>query len=150
MEKNNIPVGAKFAIIHRAFRRELDAALKEKDITGTQFGVLRTIERLEHGGEISQHAVEEASHSSHPTMCEILKKLEKKGYIAMCRSESDARRKMIARTDRARELELELFGVDEQVFSKLSRGLDETQSEALGAVLDLMISNACGCCAKEE
>ena len=32
MDHRDIPVGAKFAVIHRAFRRELDAALREKDL----------------------------------------------------------------------------------------------------------------------
>ena len=146
MEKNCIPIGAKFAIIHRAFRRELDAALREKELTGAQFGALGAIERLEcaQGVEISQRAVEKATHSSHPTMSEILKKLEKKGLIAMTKSESDGRRKHIVLTDRARELEGEIFGADEQVFTKLSRGLDTAQTEALGEILDTMIANACG------
>lgn len=147
-----MPIGAKFAVLHRAFRRELDAALKEKDLTGVQFGVLRAIDRLERtaDGEISQRAVEEASHSSHPTMCEILKKLEKKGFVDIRPSRTDGRRKTVGLTDRARELDRELFGVDERTFARIARGLDEAQTEALGAMLDTMLSNICGgCCAKE-
>ena len=147
-----MPIGAKFAVLHRAFRRELDAALKEKDLTGVQFGVLRAIDRLERtaDGEISQRAVEEASHSSHPTMCEILKKLEKKGFVDIRPSRTDGRRKTVGLTDRARELDRELFGVDERTFARIACGLDEAQTEALGAMLDTMLSNICGCGAKEE
>lgn len=147
-----MPIGAKFAVLHRAFRRELDAALKEKDLTGVQFGVLRAIDRLERtaDGEISQRAVEEASHSSHPTMCEILKKLEKKGFVDIRPSRTDGRRKTVGLTDRARELDREIFGVDERTFARFARGLDEAQTEALGAMLDTMLSNICGCGAKEE
>ena len=80
MDQSNMPMGVKFAVIHRAFRREMDALLREKDVTGAQFGALRALDYLERerGGEISQHDLEEISRSTHPTMTEILKKLEKK------------------------------------------------------------------------
>ena len=38
MEQTNMPIGVKFAVIHRAFRREMDTLLRQKDLTGAQFG----------------------------------------------------------------------------------------------------------------
>ena len=40
MERIDMPVGAKFAALHRVFRRELDKLLREKELTGAQFGAL--------------------------------------------------------------------------------------------------------------
>ena len=146
MDHKDMPVGAKFGVIHRAFRRELDAALRETELTGAQFGALRALDRLEreHGGEISQHDVEELCRSAHPTMTEILKKLEKKGFIEVRPSETDRRRKQIRRTDKARELDRAAFRVDERTFEKFAAGLDEKQRASLESMLDLMIGNVCG------
>lgn len=146
MDRKDMPIGAKFAVIHRAFRRELDAALREMELTGAQFGALRALDRLEreHGGEISQRDVEEMCRSAHPTMTEILKKLEKKGFIEVRPSETDRRRKQIRRTDKARELDRETLLTNERTFEKFTVGLDETQRAALENMLDLLISNVCG------
>ena len=146
MDRKDMPIGAKFAVVHRAFRRELDAALREMELTGAQFGALRALDRLEreHGGEISQRDVEEMCRSAHPTMTEILKKLEKKGFIEVRPSETDRRRKQIRRTDKARELDRETLLADERTFEKFTVGLDETQRAALENMLDLLISNVCG------
>ena len=146
MDRKDMPIGAKFAVVHRAFRRELDAALREMELTGAQFGALRALARLERerGGEISQRDVEEMCRSAHPTMTEILKKLEKKGFIEVRPSETDRRRKQIRRTDKARELDRETLLTDERTFEKFAVGLDETQRAALENMLDLLISNVCG------
>ena len=141
-----MPIGAKFAVIHRAFRRELDKLLREKDLTGAQFGALHALERLERerGGEISQRDVEELCRSAHPTMTEILKKLEKKGFIEVRPSETDRRRKQIRRTDKARELDRETMLTNELTYDKFTAGLSGTQRAALESMLDLLISNVCG------
>ena len=145
MEKANMPIGAKFAVIHRAFRRELDAALREKELTGVQFAALKAIERLERaGGEVSQRDVETLTHSSHPTMTEVLKKLEKKGFIEVRPSETDRRRKQIRSTDKACELDRAAFRIDEKTFDKFAAGLDEGQRASLESMLDLMIGCVCG------
>ena len=145
MEKADMPIGAKFAVIHRAFRRELDAALREKGITGVQFGALRALDRLERGGgEVSQRDIETLTRSSHPTMTEVLKKLEKKGFIEVRPSETDRRRMQIRSTDKARELDRAAFRIDEKTFEKFAAGLDEKQRSSLESMLDLMIGCVCG------
>ena len=146
MDRKDMPVGAKFAVIHRAFRRELDASLREMELTGAQFGALRALDRLERerGGEISQRDVEKLCRSAHPTMTEILKKLEKKGFIEVRPSETDRRRKQIRRTDKARELDRAAFLIDGKTFEKFAAGLDETQRSVLEQMLDRMLTNICG------
>ena len=145
MDPTSMPIGAKFAVIHRAFRREMDAALREKGITGVQFGALRALDRLEReGGEVSQRDIEALTRSSHPTMTEVLKKLEKKGFIEVRPSETDRRRKQIRSTDKARELDRTAFRVDEKTFEKFAAGLDEEQRASLESMLDLMIGCVCG------
>lgn len=139
-------MGAKFAVVHRGFRRELDKLLREKELTGAQFGVLRALEHLERerGGEISQRDLEELCRSAHPTMTEILKKLEKKGFIEVSPSETDRRRKQIRRTDKACELDRASYSADERTFEKFAVGLDGAERAALNRMLDVMIGNVCG------
>ena len=152
MDQQEMPIGVKFAVIHRAFRRELDALLREKDLTGVQFGALRALDYLEstRGGEISQRDIETVSHSSHPTMTEILKKLEKKGFIESRPSQTDRRRKVICQTDKARELRGAMSRVDEGAYEKICAGLDAAQTQQLESMLGVLVKNACGGCEKEE
>ena len=145
MDLKDIPIGAKFGVIHRAFRRELDASLRETGLTGAQFSVLCALDRLERDrGEVSQRDLEEYCRSAHPTMTEILKKLEKKGFIEVRPSETDRRRKQIRRTDKARELDRAAFLIDGKTFEKFAAGLDETQRSVLEQMLDRMLTNICG------
>lgn len=145
MEWIDMPVGAKFAALHRVFRRELDKLLREKELTGAQFGALCALERLERErGEVSQRDVEALCRSAHPTMTEILKKLEKKGFIEVRASETDRRRKQIRRTDKARELDHATIRADEQTFDKFAAGLDAAERASLERMLDVLIGNVCG------
>ena len=145
MDPISMPIGAKFAVIHRAFRREMDAALREKGITGVQFGALRALDRLEReGGEVSQRDIEALTRSSHPTMTEVLKKLEKKGFIEVRPSETDRRRKQIHSTPRARELDETLYRVDEKTFDTFCAGMDAERRRQLEETLDELLRFVCG------
>ena len=151
MNQTNMPIGVKFAVIHRAFRREMDAMLREKDVTGAQFGALRALAYLEaeRGGEISQRDLEEISRSTHPTMTEILRKLEKKGFIETRPSETDRRRKAIRQTDKARELSLAMSRADEETFAKFCAGFTADEMHTLDEMLDSLLKNTCGGCGEE-
>ena len=98
--ERNIPYGVRFAQLHRAFRRQMDESVKEFDLTGVQFGVLAQLGRLRRKGEknINQTMLENAAHVTHATMTELLKKLEKKGFITISADESDRRSKRIMET----------------------------------------------------
>ena len=91
--ERDLPMGFRFSMLHRAFRRRMDAMLSEKDLTGVQFGVLGALDRLSHEGEteISQRRLEEATRISHATMTDILRRLEKKDFIRCEQSSRDRR-----------------------------------------------------------
>ncbi len=143
MERPPLPKGLRFGILHRTIRRQLDDHVRETGLTGVQFGVLGALGRLEHEGvEVTQRALEEAAHTAHPTMTELLKKLEKKGFVTCCTSESDHRCKRIASTDAARALHQEIDALDERIFSSLCRGLSEEDVAALLRITEVMLRNA--------
>ena len=142
--ENQMPVGLRFSLLHRAFRRRMDALLSEKELTGVQFGVLMALLRMEKEGleDVSQRALEERSRVSHATMAELLKRLEKKGFVSTEQSQRDRRFKCIHATEKAYRLKGELAETDNEVFSGLCRGLSGQQVENLLASIDLMLQNA--------
>lgn len=142
--EHNLPVGLRFSLLHRAFRRKMDALLCEKELTGVQFGVLMALVRLENEGEteISQRLLEERTRVSHATMSEILKRLEKKGLLCCRQSTRDRRFKSIRASERAYRLKEELAEAENETFSWLCRGMSERQTEELLSAVDLMLRNA--------
>ena len=149
MEKE-MPVGLRFSLLHRSFKKQLDELLREKELTGVQFGVLGQLDRLERSGheEVYQKDLELATHVTHPTMTEILKRLERKGFIRCCQSSHDRRHKCISSTEKSRQLRQELSCMDEAILEELSRGLSRQQLETLWEILDVMLDNAFQTCKK--
>lgn len=145
-----MPFGLRFSLLHRSFRRKMNEMLSEKDLTGVQFGVLGELRRLEKRGfqEIKQRDLEKASHVTHPTMTEIIKRLEKKGFICCRASLSDRRQKLISSTEKAHSLNQEIDRIDKAVFSWLCRGLSQAQVEDFLQSMDVMLKNAAESCEK--
>ena len=145
-----IPVGFRFSMLGRAFRRKMDEKLSEKDLTGVQFGVLGNLVRLERQGrtEISQRDLEEASRISHATMADILRRLEQKEFIRCEQSSRDRRFKCISSTSKALGLEGEVAQVEQETFSWLTRGLSEAQVQELLGITEVMLQNAWADCRK--
>ena len=150
MPEKELPMGLRFSLLHRAFRKKMDERLSEKELTGVQFGVLSALLRMEQvkTGEISQRDLEEISHVTHPTMTEILKRLEKKEFIRCETSSRDRRFKSISSTDKALRLRDDMTRVEEDTFQWLCRGLEPEQVQSLLAITDRMLENAWADCPK--
>jgi DNA-binding MarR family transcriptional regulator len=152
----NMPIGLRFSLLHRSFKKKMDEMLAEKELTGVQFGVMGALMRMERCGkeEISQRDLEEATRLAHPTMTEILKRLEKKEFLRAEQSGRDRRCKCIHATEKAYLLRDEIAEVENETFSWLCKGLSPEQIEALLSATDVMLQNAredckkgrdCGC-----
>ena len=146
--KHDLPYGLRFSIISRAFNRQLDEQLLEKDLTGVQLSVLRELDWLENSGiaEVNQRDLEKAGRVTHPTMMEILKRLERKGFVSCRKSSLDRRSKCVASTAKARELQQELGRMDKDIFDRLCRGLSPSQRDELGQIMDIMLDNVFNSC----
>ena len=136
-------LGQRFGFLGRSFKKKLDEMLKEEDLTGVQFCVLKSLLRLEETGadEISQKDLEQATHLAHPTMTDIVGRLERKGFLRCDVSGKDRRRKCIASTEKARLLSERARQVDEETAAWLCRGLTQEQQDMLVVVTDRMIRN---------
>lgn len=140
----DIPMGMRFSIIARAFRAELDCRLRQQELTGVQFAVLGQLMNMEREGleEINQRCLERANHVTHPTMTEIIKRLEKKGYITCAPGKSDRRVKSVRSTGKASQLSDIIEQTDREVAELLSRGLSPEQKLQLTEITGIMIQNA--------
>ena len=143
--ETDIPLGLRFTLLHRAFRRRMDQLLREKDLTGVQFGVLCALKKLEQSGaeEIHQKDLEQMTRTSHPTMTDILRRLEKKELILCRASQIDRRFKRVSSTEKAQSFLREMNQLEQETFQWLCRGLTEEQIRTLLAVTDQMLQNAC-------
>jgi len=142
--ERQLPNGVRFAQLHRAFRRQMDEAVKEFDLTAAQFGVLAQLGRLNRKGvqHVNQTMLETAAHVTHATMTELLKKLEKKGFITISADESDRRSKRIMETEKCAALREKVGQCDEYIFSRLCEGLSDEDVSQLLRLTDLMLKNA--------
>jgi len=145
---DQLPYGLRFSIIGRTFKRQLDSQLSAEELTAVQLSVLKELGRLERSGvpEVNQRDLENASHVTHPTMAQILKRLERKGFIRCCQSSTDRRSKSISSTEKALKLRHEMDQIDQEIFKQLCRGLSQEQVDSTLAAVDIMLSNAFHCC----
>ena len=138
------PRGVRFSILHRAMKKRIDDYMSAEGLTGVQLFVLCELNKLEksEAREINQRDLENVSHVSHPTMTEILKRLEKKGYINCCRSEQDRRYKCVRSAGKAQGLGQRMADADEFAFESLCEGLSEEERAQLISITDVMVNNA--------
>lgn len=147
-----MPMGLRFSLLHRAFIKQLNERLQEQGLTGVQFGVLSQLRRLRRAGqeEINQRDLEEATHVTHPTMTEIVKRLEKQGFVKCAPSERDRRFKCIRPTEKAAALQQELDELDDSIFRELCRGLSADETAQLTDYIDRLLKNAWPCRGQQE
>ncbi len=145
--EHKLPMGLRFSLLHRAFLRQLNARLQEKGLTGVQFGVLGQLRRLRRAGqeEINQRDLEAATRVTHPTMTEIVKRLEKQGFVLCAPSERDRRFKSIRPTEKAEALLREMDELDESIFRELCEGLSPAEVGQLTRLTDRLLDNAYPC-----
>ena len=139
-----MPLSLRMSVLDRAFKRRMGELCRDLELTGVQCGVLGRLCRMEREGaeEISQRELEERSHMAHPTMADVLGRLEAKGFVVSRRGSRDRRVKSISSTPRAAELLHTIRERDEAVTRELCRGLTEEQTAALYALTDVLVQNA--------
>jgi DNA-binding MarR family transcriptional regulator len=141
--KYNYPPGVCFAILDKTFKRKMEERAAEKGLTAVQLRVLGELRHLEVSGmnEINQRDLENAVSVTHPTMTEIIKRLEKKGAVVCSVSNTDKRYKKISSTPEYSNIHIELEELDRLVFNELCEGLNDEQIEQLMQFFDVMIGN---------
>ena len=95
--ETNIAPGLRFSILDREFKKKLEERANRMGLTAVQLRVLGELSRSESLGveEINQKDLEKALAVTHPTMTEIIKRLEKKHAVICTQSRLDGRYKKI-------------------------------------------------------
>lgn len=139
-----LSAGMRFSLLSRFFKKRLDEAGSRMELTGVQLMVLGQLRRLEHEGlgQIRQRDLEKAAHLSHPTMTELVKRLEKKGFVECSTGAADRRSKVINSTEKARCLHGQLERADRESFDEICAGMSDEEKAALLSALDTMLKNA--------
>ena len=138
-----IPLGRRFAIIDRAFKQHLNKKADQLGLTAVQLRVLGELSRLEAFGtkEVNQRDREQAEQGTQPTMTEMIKRLEKKGFVTCTTSTTDRRYKKISCTERSKNLYLELAQADESITKMICAGLSAKEKAELIRFTDRMLDN---------
>lgn len=138
------PFGFRLSMLHRASKKFIDEQIKADELTGVQLFVMGQLRRMKDAGmpEVNQKDLEKACRVTHPTMTELLKRLERKGFVRCERSKSDGRSKCVSATERAKDIERYLHEADEKTFAELCRGLNDEQISQFLAITDIMVANA--------
>ena len=142
--KCEMTLGMRISFLDRTFKQQMDLRLKKYGLTGVQICVLGQLIRLHDSSdeEVNQKALERAAHVTHPTMTEIIKRLERGGFLCCEPSLIDRRSKKIVPTDKARRLREEVGSIDREVSECLFEGMSDEQKETLTRLTDIMLHNA--------
>ncbi len=137
------PCGARFSMLSRAFKRRIDERVGQMGLTAVQCDVLGNLHRLcfTHA-EVLQKDLEKMSRVTHPTMTDIIARLEKNGFVRCEPSKTDRRAKAIYPTAKCEEVHAAIQAAEAEVFTAISRGLTKRQIEEFFRTTDIMLENS--------
>lgn len=141
--ETNIAPGLRFSILDREFKKKLEERANRMGLTAVQLRVLGELSRSESLGaeEINQKDLEKALAVTHPTMTEIIKRLEKKHAVICTQSKVDGRYKKINCADEYKNIHLELKEMDWEIFHKICEGIPEEHVEIFLKTSEKMLEN---------
>ena len=136
--ETNIAPGLRFSILDREFKKKLEERANRMGLTAVQLRVLGELSRAESMGacEINQKDLEKALAVTHPTMTEIIKRLEKKKAVICTQSKVDARYKKINKN-----IHIELKKMDWEIFNKICAGIPEEDIQTFLKASEKMLEN---------
>ncbi len=142
MKKNIVP-GLQISILDREFKKKHEERAHRLGLTSVQLRVLGELSRLESEGveEINQKDLEKALVVTHPTMTEIIKRLEKKDAVICTPSQVDRRYKKINCTAEFKDIHAELFEMDWEIFGKMCEGIPQDHIQTFLETLGQMLEN---------
>ena len=122
--ETNIAPGLRFSILDREFKKKLEERANRMGLTAVQLRVLGELSRAESMGacEINQKDLEKALAVTHPTMTEIIKRLEKKKAVICTQSKVDARYKKINCADEYKNIHMNLRKWTGRFLTKSAQG----------------------------
>jgi DNA-binding MarR family transcriptional regulator len=113
--------------------------LKAWDLTFSQIHVLKCLE--DHNGHMTQRALENSLHVSHPTVTGLVSRLEKNGFVTSASDEKDHRNKIITLTEKAKSHHAAATEKRLQNEAMMLTGLDDDEVNTLENLLKKILDN---------
>jgi len=110
------------------------------DLTTVQFLLLMYLLDNE-GKEVFQRDIEVTFNVRRSTVTNLIKAIEKKGYITRQSVDTDARLKQIILTDKANEVRKKMFADMHIVETRMKKGIDEEKMQVFFQVIEMMNKN---------
>ena len=117
----------------------VDASLKSKNLTLSQYRVLKYISDSE--TSVTQKSIENYLNVSHPAVVGIVSRMEKNGYLRCYPDQDDRRNKIVEMTEQAAQISQEMQGEVMLQEEKLLQGLTNEEIESLYRMLYTMYKN---------
>lgn len=136
MRKDKIAILIKRAALE--FEKISNPVLAEYDLTAAQYRVLKYLYSLPN--ETARIVdIEKECSITHPTALGLLDNLAKKGFAVKVVNPEDARSKVIALTDKTKDMQDELEGVGDRLENKLTENLNQEEKTQLLGLLQKML-----------
>lgn len=127
-----------YAVANKIVRR-YQPLLKELDLTYTQYITMMVLWEKE---VINEKDLVEALYLKANTLTELLKKLEKKGFVEIYRDEKDRRHIVIRLTDKGRELKKEAVHIPKTIYEE--HWLTDEEFETFKNLLEKLLKGEWG------
>lgn len=145
MKTSNQPLAFRIKSLNNQIRRLLERSAMANnyaDLTGMQYGFLGFLVDQKKDARVYQKDLEARFNIRRSTASEMLKTLEKKGYIERVTDTEDTRLKKIIVTDKAREVNKVARENFEKLQERLTYGISPKELEQFWAVFQKISDNA--------
>jgi DNA-binding MarR family transcriptional regulator len=133
------PLGFLLSTTFRQVRQLLSRHLEPHRITPPQYGVLMM---MLHGPHLSLSELARQAMGDSPTVCRIVDRLERRGFVRRDKDEADRRCLLMQLTDRGRKLGLACQSIADEMEAALLAGLSGQEVQTLHALLGRVLDNA--------
>ena len=133
-------IGRLVKALNITIEREMNRQMAQFDLTSAQGRILGFL-NANQGKEVCQKDIEQEFGLSHPTMSNILKRMEIKELISTAPLPQDRRYKKVTLTEKGKSLHQEIINHIGIIEAQMRVGLTETQQEELISMLNLLIQN---------
>ena len=132
---NHTPILAEqFKFIHDKLESHINQKLRDVDLTFSQLQVLKYL-KFHRGERVTQKDIGDYMKLKHSTVIGILQRMEAKGLVVSCTDEENRRGRNISMTDKAEELDQEIYSHCREMDKRLVRYLDDEEQKMLQGLL---------------
>lgn len=140
MDRNEVTYQYFFRAISHQLKLIGDEKLSKYEVTNYQARILEYISTYENEG-VSQVDLEKVTNRKGPSITNMVKALEKNGFIIRKVSPNDERKKLIYTLPKAKALIDEFNNLFREIEESITLGMSEKQKDELAKLLKIILKN---------